>query len=214
MLQLKTYLGSRSPVSYIRGNWLKMQKIVIFGSGRGSNARALIDYFNKSGSAQVVALVSDRPRRGFLDISYDYRINLEIIKGDELSDPKWIAHLKVMYRPDLLVLAGFLKLIPAALIAAYPDRIINLHPSLLPKYGGKGMYGMHVHKAVLDADDAESGITIHVVNERYDEGTILFQARCEVHKGDTAETLAQRIHALEHLHLPEQVERYLLHPKS
>jgi phosphoribosylglycinamide formyltransferase-1 len=191
-----------------------MQKIVIFGSGKGSNARALIDYFKKTGTAQVVALVSDRPRRGFLDISYDYRINLEIIKGDELSDPKWIAHLKVMYRPDLLVLAGFLKLIPEALIAAFPDRIINLHPSLLPKYGGKGMYGTHVHKAVLDADEVESGITIHVVNEHYDEGAILFQARCEVLQGDTAETLAERIHLLEHMHLPSEVERYLLKDKS
>jgi phosphoribosylglycinamide formyltransferase-1 len=191
-----------------------MQKIVIFGSGKGSNARALIDYFKKTGTAQAVALVSDRPRRGFLDISYDYRINLEIIKGDELSDPKWIAHLKVMYRPDLLVLAGFLKLIPEALIAAFPDRIINLHPSLLPKYGGKGMYGMHVHKAVLDADEVESGITIHVVNEHYDEGAILFQARCEVLQGDTAETLAERIHLLEHMHLPSEVERYLLKDKS
>ena len=191
-----------------------MQKIVIFGSGKGRNARALIDYFKKTCTAQVVALVSDRPRRGFLDISYDYRINLEIIKGDELSDPKWIAHLKVMYRPDLLVLAGFLKLIPEALIAAFPDRIINLHPSLLPKYGGKGMYGTHVHKAVLDADEVESGITIHVVNEHYDEGAILFQARCEVLQGDTAETLAERIHLLEHMHLPSEVERYLLKDKS
>jgi phosphoribosylglycinamide formyltransferase-1 len=119
-----------------------------------------------------------------------------------------------MYRPDLLVLAGFLKLIPEALIAAFPDRIINLHPSLLPKYGGKGMYGMHVHKAVLDADEVESGITIHVVNEHYDEGAILFQARCEVLQGDTAETLAERIHLLEHMHLPPEVERYLLKDKS
>jgi phosphoribosylglycinamide formyltransferase-1 len=112
------------------------------------------------------------------------------------------------------VLAGFLKLIPEALIAAFPDRIINLHPSLLPKYGGKGMYGTHVHKAVLDADEVESGITIHVVNEHYDEGAILFQARCEVLQGDTAETLAERIHLLEHMHLPSEVERYLLKDKS
>ncbi len=191
-----------------------MQKIVIFGSGKGSNARAIINYFQNHKSIQVVALVSDKPRRGFLDISYDYRINLEIIKGEELADPKWIAHLKLMYRPDLIVLAGFLKLIPSELIAAFPNRIINLHPSLLPKYGGKGMYGMHVHKAVLDADEAESGITIHVVNERYDEGAILFQARCEVLQGDTAETLAERIHMLEHLHLPSEVERYLMQDKS
>lgn len=187
-----------------------MQKIVVFGSGRGSNARALLDYFKKSSTAEIVALVSDRPRRGFLDISYDYRINLEIIKGDELSDPKWIAHLKVMYRPDLLVLAGFLQLIPAPLITAFPNRIVNLHPSLLPKYGGKGMYGMHVHKAVLDSNDTQSGITLHVVNEHYDDGAILFQAACEVLQEDTVETLADRIHVLEHHHLPRQIEQFLM----
>jgi phosphoribosylglycinamide formyltransferase-1 len=186
-----------------------MQKIVIFGSGKGSNARAIINYFQNHKSIQVVALVSDKPRRGFLDISYDYRINLEIIKGEELADPKWIAHLKLMYRPDLIVLAGFLKLIPSELIAAFPNRIINLHPSLLPKYGGKGMYGMHVHKAVIDAGDNESGITIHLVNEQYDKGEIIFQARCEVNENDTPELIAGRIHQLEHLHLPIQIERFL-----
>lgn len=186
-----------------------MQKIVIFGSGKGSNARAIIEYFHNHKSMQVVALVSDRPRRGFLDISYDYRINLEIIKGEELSDPKWIAHLKLMYRPDLIVLAGFLKLIPSALIAAFPNRIINLHPSLLPKFGGKGMYGMHVHQAVLDAGEVESGISIHLVNEQYDKGEIIFQQKCAVLNDDTAETLAERIHILEHRHLPNAIENYL-----
>jgi phosphoribosylglycinamide formyltransferase-1 len=191
-----------------------MQKIVIFGSGKGSNARAIINYFQNHKSIQVVALVSDKPRRGFLDISYDYRINLEIIKGEELADPKWIAHLKLMYRPDLIVLAGFLKLIPSELIAAFPNRIINLHPSLLPKYGGKGMYGMHVHKAVIDAGEDESGITIHLVNEHYDEGAILFQAHCEVQVDDTSEILAERIHKLEHHHLPKEIERFVMQIKS
>jgi phosphoribosylglycinamide formyltransferase-1 len=185
-----------------------MHKIVIFGSGKGSNARAVIDYFNQHKTLQVAALVSDRPRRGFLDISYDYRINLEIIKGEELADPKWIAHLKLMYRPDVIVLAGFLKLIPSELIAAFPDRIINLHPALLPKFGGKGMYGMHVHKAVLDAGETQSGITIHLVNERYDEGEIIVQQSCEVLAGDTPQSLAERIHQLEHLHLPVAIEQF------
>jgi phosphoribosylglycinamide formyltransferase-1 len=185
-----------------------MHKIVIFGSGKGSNARAIIDYFNQHKTLQVAALVSDRPRRGFLDISYDYRINLEIIKGEELADPKWIAHLKLMYRPDVIVLAGFLKLIPSELIAAFPNRIINLHPALLPKFGGKGMYGMHVHKAVLDAGETQSGITIHLVNERYDEGEIIVQQACEVLAGDTPQSLAERIHQLEHLHLPVAIEQF------
>jgi phosphoribosylglycinamide formyltransferase-1 len=187
-----------------------MKKIVIFGSGRGSNARAIINYFNQHSRIQVAALVSDRPRRGFLDISYDYRINLEIIKGEELADPKWIAHLKLMYRPDALILAGFLKHIPTQLIEAFPNAILNLHPSLLPKHGGKGMYGMHVHEAVIRDGDRQSGITIHRVNEHYDEGEILFQTTCEVNQSDTAEGLAERIHALEHRHYPPVIEQFLV----
>jgi phosphoribosylglycinamide formyltransferase-1 len=186
-----------------------MAKIVIFGSGKGSNARRIIEYFKDSGKVQVAALVSDKPRRGFLDISYDHRINLEIVKGSELSDPKWIAHLKVMYRPDLIVLAGYLKLIPEAFIQAFPGKIINLHPALLPAYGGKGMYGSHVHQAVIEAGDAKSGITIHEVNEHYDEGKIIFQASCDVSPEDTPETLAQRIYQLEQEHLPVQIEKLL-----
>lgn len=183
-----------------------MDNVVIFGSGKGSNARKLIAYFKGHPRIKVAALVSDKPRRGFLDISYDHRINLEIIKGPELSDPKWISHLKLMYRPDLIVLAGYMRLIPAEFIAAFPDKIINLHPALLPEFGGKGMYGDNVHKAVIAAGKSESGITIHRVNERYDEGEILFQAACPVEANDTPDLLAERIHALEHTHLAAQVE--------
>ena len=179
-----------------------MQKIIIFGSGAGSNARNLIEHFKEDSGAEIVALVSDKPRRGFLDISYDYRTNLEIIKGHELSDPKWIAHLKVMYRPDLLVLAGFLKLIPQTFIDAFQGRIINLHPSLLPKFGGKGMYGMHVHKAVSEAGETETGITVHWVNEHYDEGNIIFQAHCSIMPHEAPELIGQKVHELEHRLLP------------
>ena len=140
---------------------------------------------------KIAALVSDKPRRGFLDISYDHRINLEIIKGPELAEPKWINHLKLMYRPDLIVLAGYMRLIPAAFIQAFPDKIINLHPALLPDFGGKGMYGQHVHEAVIAAGKTKTGISIHKVNEQYDEGEILFQASCAVLPDDTAETLAE-----------------------
>jgi phosphoribosylglycinamide formyltransferase-1 len=190
-----------------------MHKVVILGSGKGTNARAIIEIFKSNSKVEVVALVSDRPRRGFLDISYDYRINLEIIKGEELADPKWIAHLKLMYRPDLIVLAGFLKLVPPSFIAAFPNRIINLHPSLLPNYGGKGMYGMRVHQAVIDANEVQSGITIHLVNEHYDEGELIFQATCDVKQDDTPESLSHRIHLLEHKHLPSEIERFLNNSK-
>jgi phosphoribosylglycinamide formyltransferase-1 len=186
-----------------------MANVVIFGSGKGSNARRLIAFFEGNPQVKITALVSDKPRRGFLDISYDHRINLEIIKGPELADPKWINHLKLMYRPDLVVLAGYMRLIPAEFIQAFPDKIINLHPALLPDFGGKGMYGNHVHQAVIAAGKTETGISIHKVNERYDEGEILFQASCPVLPDDTAETLAARIHTLEHEHLPQVVERLL-----
>lgn len=186
-----------------------MQKIVIFGSGKGSNARNLIEHFKNHPSIQVVGLVSNKPRRGFLDISYDYRINLEIIKGEELSEAKWIAHLKMTYRPDLIVLAGYLKLIPEAFIQAFPGKIINLHPALLPLYGGKGMYGMKVHEAVIAAHEKQSGISIHFVNEVYDAGEIIFQATCEIDEGETPEQLAEKIHELEHVHLPAIVENLL-----
>ena len=187
-----------------------MAKIVIFGSGKGSNARRLIEYFEDHRSVSVAALVSDRPRRGFMDISYDHRINLEIIKGPELADPKWIAHLKVMYRPDLLVLAGFLKKIPVELIEAFPGKIINIHPALLPKYGGKGLYGDFVHNAVIAGGEKESGITIHYVNENYDDGGTIFQAMCNVEKDDDCKQLAARIHELEHKHFPEVIESLLV----
>lgn len=186
-----------------------MQKIVIFGSGKGSNARRILDYFAQHPSIKVAALVSNKPRRGFLDISYDYRINLEIIKGEELNDPKWINHLKLMYRPDLIVLAGYLKQIPESFLQAFPNKVINLHPALLPNFGGKGMYGHHVHEAVIAAKVPQSGITIHWVDPIYDHGATIFQAQCPVLPDDTVASLAERIHQLEHQHLPVVIENLL-----
>ena len=186
-----------------------MANLVIFGSGKGSNARRLIAYFKEKPSVKISALVSNKPRRGFLDISYDHRINLEIIKGPELSDAKWINHLKLTYRPDLIVLVGYMQLIPRELIQAFPNKIINIHPSLLPQFGGKGMYGNFVHEAILNAQMQESGISIHLVNEEYDRGKILFQKSCPVNHDDTIETLSSRIQELEHEFLPQVIEQYL-----
>jgi phosphoribosylglycinamide formyltransferase 1 len=190
-----------------------MYKIAILGSGKGSNARNLIEQFRDNPEIQVAVLVSDKPRRGFLDISYDYRINLEIIKGPELSDPKWLNHFKLKYRPDLIVLAGYLKLVPSEMIACFKGQLINLHPALLPKYGGKGMYGQHVHKAVIESGDLESGITVHFVNERYDDGNIIRQEKCRVEPEDSPESLAMRIHSLEHKVLPEVVRQMAMSSK-
>jgi phosphoribosylglycinamide formyltransferase-1 len=186
-----------------------MANLVIFGSGKGSNARRLIAYFKEKPNVKISALVSNKPRRGFLDISYDHRINLEIIKGPELSDAKWINHLKLTYRPDLIVLVGYMQLIPSEFIQAFPNKIINIHPSLLPQFGGKGMYGNHVHEAVLNSQMQESGISIHLVNEEYDQGKILFQKSCPVNHDDTIETLSSRIHELEYEFLPQVIEQFL-----
>lgn len=187
-----------------------MKHIVIFGSGKGSNAINIIEYFNLHESVAVKALVSDKPRRGFMDISYQYRINLEILSGKELEDENWISKFKVNYKPDLIVLAGFLKLIPTTFIKHFEGKIINLHPALLPNFGGKGMYGMHVHKAVLNAEAKVSGITIHHVNEKYDEGQIIFQSECLVDAHETPDSLALKIHQLEHEHLPQVIEKLLI----
>jgi phosphoribosylglycinamide formyltransferase-1 len=186
-----------------------MPNLIIFGSGKGSNARRLIAYFKQNTQVKITALVSNKPRRGFLDISYDHRINLEIIKGPELSDAKWINHLKLTYRPDLIVLAGYMQRIPVELIKAFPNKIINIHPSLLPDFGGKGMYGHHVHEAVLASHAKESGISIHIVNEEYDQGKILFQKSCPVNNDDTIESLSLRIQELEYELLPQVIEQFL-----
>lgn len=185
-----------------------MPNLIIFGSGKGSNARRLITYFKQNTQVKITALVSNKPRRGFLDISYDHRINLEIIKGPELSDAKWINHLKLTYRPDLIVLTGYMQLIPIELIHAFPNKIINIHPSLLPHFGGKGMYGHHVHEAILASHAKESGISIHLVNEEYDKGKILYQKSCQVNDDDTIESLSLRIQELEYELLPQVIEQY------
>lgn len=185
-----------------------MPNLIIFGSGKGSNARRLITYFKQNTQVKITALVSNKPRRGFLDISYDHRINLEIIKGPELSDAKWINHLKLTYRPDLIVLTGYMQLIPIELIHAFPNKIINIHPSLLPDFGGKGMYGHHVHEAILASHAKESGISIHLVNEEYDKGKILYQKSCPVNDDDTIESLSLRIQELEYELLPQVIEQY------
>ncbi|MEZ5172283.1 MAG: formyltransferase family protein [Bacteroidia bacterium] len=178
-------------------------RIVIFGSGKGSNASNLLNAFSNDPEVNIVSLVSDKPRRGFLDISYEHRVNLEIIKGPEMSDPKWINHLKLHYRPDYVLLLGFLQKVPVELIEAFAGRIINMHPALLPAFGGEGMYGKRVHEAVIAAGVKQSGITFHVIDSEYDRGEILKQYSIQINEGESAETLETRIHQLEQEKLPE-----------
>jgi phosphoribosylglycinamide formyltransferase-1 len=182
-----------------------MHSLIIFASGNGSNAAAIIGYFKKTGVAKVALIVSNKADAGVLELAKAEQIPFLIIDRNTFNDTLIIEQIQE-YKPSLIVLAGFLWKMPDHFVAAFPHRIINIHPALLPLYGGKGMYGHHVHNAVLNAGEKESGITIHYVNEKYDSGSIVLQARCEVREGDTANVLARRIHALEHYYYPKAIE--------
>lgn len=182
-----------------------MQSLILFASGRGSNCQAIIDHFRGSELARVALIVCNKAGAGVFDIAEKENIPSLLISRADMQQPEFLTQLS-QHNPSLLVLAGFLLKIPEALVKAYPNRIINIHPALLPNYGGKGMYGQFVHEAVLAAGDRESGISIHYVNEHYDEGNILLQARCAIQTADTHETLAARIHRLEHFYYPRVLE--------
>jgi phosphoribosylglycinamide formyltransferase-1 len=182
-----------------------MHNLVIFASGTGTNAQAIIDYFRNTGQAKVSLIVSNKAEAGVLGIARKENIPFLVVDRQQFNDIALLQQIQAQ-QPALIVLAGFLWKIPDALVAAFPDRIVNIHPALLPKFGGKGMYGHHVHRAVLEAGDRESGITIHFVNEVYDEGNIIVQARCVVMEGEPADTLANRIHKLEHFFYPRTIE--------
>ncbi|MBK9287436.1 MAG: phosphoribosylglycinamide formyltransferase [Flavobacteriales bacterium] len=183
-----------------------MVRIAVLASGSGSNAQRLIEHFAQHPVARVVLVGCDQPEAGVLQRAWDLGVPSYLFNGAELKDGTVQKELQGQHI-DLAVLAGFMRLIPASLVKAFPQRIVNIHPALLPKYGGKGMYGHHVHEAVVVAKEKESGITIHYVNERYDEGEHLFQATCPVLPEDTPETLAARIHELEHAHFPVVIEQ-------
>lgn len=186
-----------------------MKKIAVFASGSGSNAEKIIEHFRHSENTCVSLIVCNKPEAGVLKIAKRKNIpSLIIDKEKFFRGNAYTDELKAA-GTDLIVLAGFLWKIPAALIKAFPDKIINIHPALLPKYGGKGMYGHHVHQAVVDNKEKESGITIHLVDELYDHGRVIFQATCPVLENDTAETLAARVLQLEHRNYPEVIDRFL-----
>jgi formyltetrahydrofolate-dependent phosphoribosylglycinamide formyltransferase len=180
--------------------------IAIFASGAGSNAQKIIDHFKNSASIKIDLVICNKPTAGVLEIARKENIPSIIIEKERFfSGDGYIKELKER-SIDLIVLAGFLWKIPDILVNAYPKRIINIHPALLPKYGGKGMYGSNVHDAVLSAKENESGITIHYVDQHYDNGDIILQVKCPVLEGDTSETLSHRIHALEHANYPVVIE--------
>lgn len=187
-----------------------MKRIAIFASGTGSNAKALIEYFELHHHAQVTLVLSNNPNAGVLAIAREHGVETFVTDREHFFDGKTIVQHLRDRGIDLIVLAGFLWLIPKDLIAAFPNRIVNIHPSLLPKFGGKGMYGKHVHEAVLAANETESGITIHFVNEKFDEGAHVAQHSCPVLPGDTVETLAKRVQELEHTYFAAAVEKLVL----
>ena len=183
--------------------------IAIFASGAGSNAQKIIDHFRHSLHIKISLIVCNKPGAGVLTIASKENIpGLLLDKEKFFRGDAYINELKEK-KIDFIILAGFLWKMPAALIKAYPKKIVNIHPALLPKYGGKGMYGLHVHEAVINAKERESGITIHYVDEHFDHGDAIFQATCAVFENDTAESLARRIHLLEHEHYPRVIERIL-----
>ncbi len=187
-------------------NRVPLIRIAIFASGAGSNAEKIIGHFNSSNSVKVALIISNRPKAGVLQIARNNNIETDVITSQQLQDSDtFIASLKA-HKIDFLILAGFLLKIPPALVQAYPKKIINIHPALLPAYGGKGMYGMHVHEAVIASGDKQSGISIHYVDELYDHGEIIFQATCDILPKDNPQSLAEKVHQLEHAHYPAIIE--------
>lgn len=185
------------------------KNIAIFASGSGSNAENIIRYFQKSGSAQVSLVLSNKSDAYVLERAHRLGVPCNVFpKEDWIAGDEILAVLQEA-RIDFIVLAGFLFRVPDLLLHAYPYKIINIHPALLPKYGGKGMYGDRVHQAVVAAGEKESGITIHYINEHYDEGAIIFQASCPVLPSDTPEEVASKVHALEYAHYPHVIESLL-----
>lgn len=186
-----------------------MKKIAVFASGNGSNAQAIAEYFSKENEARVIMILSNRKDAFVIQRAADLSIPTIIFNRSEFYDTDKITNYLIGQNIDLVVLAGFLWLLPSSLVKAFPNRIVNIHPALLPKFGGKGMYGHFVHEAVVASGDTESGITIHFVNECYDEGQIIFQARCTVDPLDTADSLAAKIHELEYAHFPRVIDEVL-----
>ena len=190
------------------------KRIAIFASGSGSNAQKIMEHFKRNPEAEVVLILTNNPQAYVLQRADNFEIPSHIFSRQEFYDSDSVIRLLKNLQVDLIVLAGFLWLVPPTLLKAFPNKIINLHPALLPKYGGKGMYGDHVHNAVLAAKEEESGITIHFVNEQFDEGEILHQSRFKIEPGDNLEMIKFKGQQLEHQHFPKVIENLLKKMKS
>ena len=186
-----------------------VKKIAILASGSGSNAENIANYFKGSDYAGVSFIIANNPDAYVIERAKRLGIECAVVTKAQFMEADSIIDMLKERDIDFVVLAGFLLLVPAKLIQAYPGRIVNIHPALLPKHGGKGMYGDRVHKAVVESGDTESGITIHLIDEQYDKGTTFFQAKCPVLPTDTPDDVATKVHALEYEHFPHVIEEIL-----
>jgi phosphoribosylglycinamide formyltransferase-1 len=186
-----------------------MKKVLLFASGTGSNVGNIIQYFKNHHDIIIVGVFTNNPQAKVLDIAKNNNVPALVFNREALHGSFVLDKIKEL-KPDLIVLAGFLWKMPEQIVAAYPNRIINIHPALLPKYGGKGMYGMKVHQTVLDNREKETGITIHYVNEHYDEGEFIFQQKVAIDDCSTPEDIVAKVHELEHKHFPEIIEKLLI----
>ncbi|WP_026063289.1 phosphoribosylglycinamide formyltransferase [Pedobacter arcticus] len=190
------------------------KRIAIFASGSGSNAQKIMEHFKRSNDAEVVLILTNNPDAYVLQRADNFEIPSHIFDRKEFYQTDKVVNLLKNLNIDLVVLAGFLWLIPKDLLTAFPNKIINIHPSLLPKYGGKGMYGEHVHLAVLADKEPESGITIHFVNSEFDEGEVIHQSKFKIDKGDDLKMMKFKVQQLEHLHFPKVIESLLKKMKT
>jgi phosphoribosylglycinamide formyltransferase-1 len=183
-----------------------MHRLAIFASGSGSNAQNIADYFKGSHEINVSLILANRPDAYVLERAKNLGIPYKLFNRTDFYETEIVLDLLKEYQIDYIILAGFLWLVPGYLLKAYPDRILNIHPALLPKFGGKGMYGEKVHQAVIEAGEKRTGISIHIVNEHYDSGQIVFQDSFEILPGDTPESIAKKVHELEYRHFPRVIE--------
>lgn len=189
---------------------MTIKRIAIFASGSGSNAENIYNYFIGNDKVKISLILTNNPNAKVIERAERLGIEYKVFDKNSFYNTHEIIDLLSAKKIDWVVLAGFLWIIPPNLIKAFPNKIINIHPALLPRYGGKGMYGDKVHQSVIENKETESGITIHFVNENYDEGKIIFQAKCSILPTDKSEDLAKKIHALEYKHFPEVIKKLLV----
>ena len=187
----------------------QMKRLIIFASGAGSNAENIIRHFAENPSVEVAAVLSNKADAGVLEKARRHGVKGIVFSKEDLNNGHVLSTINEI-KPDLIVLAGFLLQFPENIIAAYPNQIVNIHPALLPKYGGKGMYGMHVHRAVCDNKETETGITIHYVDAHYDEGDIIFQEKTPLNGNETCEEIFSKVQQLEYEHFPRTIEKLLV----